>query len=201
MLKRYFIAGLLVWLPIFTTLYVVHLLLNLVKTLFDWLPDMLRPDFLLGYPIPGFEVMLALLLVLLSGVLATHFLGQWLLSIGENVLARIPLVRTVYSATKQVVETLLGSKGVSFNKVLLVEYPRKEVWSIAFQTNTGFQGGDTEDLQALITVFIPSVPSPLSGFLVMMAPSQVRELSMSVDEALKMIISLGMIKPQSSSNK
>ena len=194
MLRRYFIAGLLVWLPILITIYVIHLLVNMMDAFFAFMPDMMRPDFLLGYHIPGFELVLTILVVFLSGVLVTNFLGRWLLAMGEAILARIPLVRTIYSATKQVLETVLASKDTSFRKVLLVEYPRAGIWSIAFQTNTDFNAQGS-NVQGLITAFVPSAPSPISGFLIMLPPSEVHELKMSVDEALKMIISLGMVVP------
>ena len=195
MLKRYFIAGLLVWLPIFITVYMIHLLISSMDAVFAMLPHALRPDFLLGYHIPGMEIALTLLLVFFSGILVTNFLGRWLLSLGESLLNRIPLIRTIYSGTKQTLETVLSSKEASFRKVLLVEYPRAGVWTLAFQANTGFNGTEASDLEHLITVFIPSAPSPLSGFLIMLPLNQVRELNMSVDEALKIIISLGTIMP------
>ena len=195
MLKKYFFAGLLVWLPIFFTVYVMHLLWQGMAGLFALLPNSLRPDIFLGYPIPGIEIVLTLLLIVLSGLLATNFLGRWFFSIGETILLRIPLVRSIYSAAKQVIETLLISKETSFSQVLLVEYPRPGLWSLAFQTNKGFQGSEAEDLNHLIMVFIPSAPSPLSGFLILLPFDQVRVLKMSVDDALKMIISLGMVVP------
>ena len=195
MLKKYFIAGLLVWLPIFFTLYVIHLLLNGMDSLFALLPNALRPDIFLGYHVPGLEIALSFFIIFISGLLVTNFLGRWFLSLGEGILSRIPLVRSIYSAAKQVLGTLLASKETSFRKVLLVEYPRAGLWSLAFQTNNGFQGTEADDLNNLITIFVPSAPSPLSGFLIMLPSSQVRELKMSVDEALKMIISLGMVVP------
>lgn len=196
MLKKYFIAGLLVWLPIFFTVYVIHLLVYGMDSLFALLPDSLRPDVFLGYHIPGLEIAFTIFVIFISGLLVTNFLGRCFLSLGEGVLSRIPLVRSIYSAAKQVLETLLVSKETSFRKVLLVEYPRTGLWSLAFQTNNGFQGTEANDLDGLITIFVPSAPSPLSGFLMMLPSDQVRELKMSVDEALKMIISLGMVVPR-----
>jgi len=194
-LKRYFLAGLLVWLPIIITLYVIGFLVSLLDQTVNILPPSYRPDVLLGMHIPGFGVVLSLLVLFLTGMLVTNFLGRKLVALWEKILARIPLVRSIYSSSKQVIETLFSSNGQAFRKVLLVEYPRQGCWSIAFQTGSGTMELRDQVGQELITLFVPTTPNPTSGFLIVVPKDAVLELQMSVDDALKMVISLGVIQP------
>ncbi len=194
-IKRYLIAGLLVWVPIWVTLLVIRFIINLLDKTLALLPDAYQPQVLLGYDLPGLGLLLSLVIVFSTGIFITHFLGHKLVHFWEAILARIPLVRTIYGSAKQIVSTLLSTGGDSFRKVLLVEYPRKGLWSIAFLTSrAGIQPSKKTDVP-MLTVFIPTTPNPTSGFLIMVPEADAVEIDISVDEALKFVISLGVIHP------
>ena len=195
-LRRYLIAGLLVWLPIGVTVLVVKLLVDLMDQTLVVLPEAYRPDRLLGIHIPGLGVVLSVLVVLSTGVVMAHFFGQQLLAAWEAILNRIPLVRSIYSSVKQLSATLLSSGGQSFRKVLLVEYPRKGLWTLAFQTGTEVGEAQAKTGEEVINVYVPTTPNPTSGFFLMVPRRDVVELEMSVDEGLKMIISMGVVVPR-----
>lgn len=192
-LRNYFIAGLLVWIPIWVTWVMISFIVETLDRTLSILPDEVQPEHLVGHHIPGLGMILSVLIVLVTGLIATNFFGRRLFSLGEAILHRIPLVRSIYKAVKQVMETLLSSNSNAFRKVLLVEYPRKGIWSVAFQTSTIPSSNATE--QELVAVFVPTTPNPTSGFLFMVPKSEVIEVDMSVDEAFKMIISLGVVQP------
>jgi len=195
-LRRYLITGLLVWLPIGVTLLVVKLLVDLMDETLVVLPEAYRPDQLLGIHIPGLGVVLSVLVVLSTGVVMAHFFGQQLLAAWEAILNRIPLVRSIYSSVKQLSETLLSSGGQSFRKVLLIEYPRKGLWTLAFQTGTEIGEAQAKTGAEVINVYVPTTPNPTSGFFLMVPRRDAVELEMSVDEGLKMIISMGVVVPK-----
>ena len=195
-LRRYLIAGLLVWLPVWATLLVIGFIVRLLDKTMALIPAAYRPEALLGFYIPGFGVILSLILLLATGVLATNFLGEKLVLWGEGLLARIPLVRSIYHAVKQVVQTIFSSNSQAFRKVLLVEYPRKGLWSIAFQTATTSTKVDSYTEDHMLTIFLPTTPNPTSGFLMLIPKKDVIELDMSIDEALTMVISLGVMQPE-----
>lgn len=197
MLRRYFIAGLLVLLPIWVTLLIIKFVVNLVDSSLSLLPAGSNPDVILGVHIPGLGIIFAIALVFLTGMLVTNFIGTWFLNLWESLLARIPLVRSIYMGVKQVLSSLFSSSSESFRKVVLVEYPRKDVWTIAFQTGSGFTRPDDPQKEELLTVFVPTTPNPTAGFLLMVPRAQVVELKMTIDEALKYIISLGVVLPPS----
>jgi uncharacterized membrane protein len=195
-MRKYFISGLLVWLPIWVTLLVISFLVDLLSKSLLLLPTRYQPDVLLGYHVPGIGVVITLLVIFLTGILAANILGRQLLALGDKVMGRIPLVRTIYTGVKQVTQTLFTPGGQSFRKVLLVQYPCPGVWSIAFQT--GEVNKEIEkslNKQAMVSYFIPTTPNPTSGFLMMACRSDVVELDMSVDQALKFVISLGVVQP------
>ncbi|MGD8999707.1 MAG: DUF502 domain-containing protein [Granulosicoccaceae bacterium] len=200
MMRRYLIAGLLVWLPLGVTVLVFRLLVGLVEQVLNWLPPEYRLEVLLGVDIPYLDVILALLAMFLviwvTGVLAANLFGRKLVEGWESLLGRIPLVRTIYHSAKQVAETVFSSTGKSFRKVLLIEYPRKGLYTLAFQT--GSSVGEVQDKtgEEVVTVFVPTTPNPTSGFILMLPVTDVVELEMNVEEALKMVISLGMVEPQ-----
>jgi uncharacterized membrane protein len=194
-IRGYLIAGLLIWLPILATLYVMFFLVNLFDMTLDLIPDELQPQVLLGFHLPGLGLIFSLLVLLLTGALVTNFLGNKLILYGEKLLERIPLVRTIYKSVKQVLETIFTSNSDSFRKVLLVEYPRKGLWSIAFQTGSSTPQIVDRIGEEVVTVFIPTTPNPTSGFLIMVPVSDVRECDLSIDEALKIVISLGVVQP------
>ena len=195
-LRRYLIAGLLVWLPIGVTVLVVKLLVDLMDQTLVVLPEAYRPDRLLGFHIPGLGVVLSVLVVLSTGVVMAHFFGQQLLAAWEAILNRIPLVRSIYSSVKQLSATLLSSGGQSFRKVLLIEYPRKGLWTLAFQTGTDIGEAQAKTGEDVINIYVPTTPNPTSGFFLMVPRRDVVELDMSIDEGLKMIISMGVVVPR-----
>ena len=195
-LRRYLITGLLVWLPIGVTVLVVKLLVDLMDQTLVVLPEAYRPDHILGFHIPGLGVVLSVLVVFSTGVVMAHFFGQQLLAAWEAILNRIPLVRSIYSSVKQLSETLLSSGGQSFRKVLLIEYPRKGLWTLAFQTGTEVGEAQAKTGEEVINVYVPTTPNPTSGFFLMVPRRDVVELEMSVDEGLKMIISMGVVVPR-----
>lgn len=193
-LQRYLIAGLLVWLPLWITLLIIGFVIDLMDKSLSLLPVAYRPETLLGVNIPGFGLLLSLVILIATGLLVTNFMGRRLVMIWEAFLSRIPLVRTIYSGVKQVVDTLFTPGGQSFRKVLLVEYPRQGLWSVAFQTGNGATQINSALEEELVTIFIPTTPNPTSGFLMLIPKKDVKELDMSVDEALKFVISLGVLQ-------
>ncbi|MGD8741910.1 MAG: DUF502 domain-containing protein [Granulosicoccaceae bacterium] len=205
MMRRYLIAGLLVWLPLGVTVLVFRLLVGLVEQVLDWLPPEYRLEVLLGMDIPYLDIILALLAMFLviwaTGVLAANLFGRKLVEGWESLLGRIPLVRTIYHSVKQVAETVFSTTGKSFRKVLLIEYPRNGLYTLAFQT--GSSVGEVQDKTGdeVVTVFVPTTPNPTSGFILMVPVKDVIELEMNVEEALKMVISLGMVEPRMSQKK
>lgn len=197
-MKRYFITGLLIWVPLGLTAWVLKFLIGTMDQSLLLLPDSLQPDRLLGMDIPGIGTVLTLLVVFITGLLTANIIGQKLVSFWEGVLWRIPVVKSIYWGIKQVSDTIFSSQGEAFRKALLVQYPREGAWTIAFMT--GQPGGDViNHLEGeYISVYVPTTPNPTSGFFLMMPKSDVIELDMSVDEALKYIISMGVVPPNGS---
>lgn len=192
-MKRYFIAGLLVWIPIWVTYVVITFIIRLLDGTFSMLPVQYQPDNLLGFHLPGLGLIVTLIVIFVTGILAANFLGKQVIVIWEKMISRIPLIRSIYSAVKQVLNALLQPSGNSFRKVMLIEYPRQGIWSVAFLTSNNFQHAPVE--QEMITVFIPTTPNPTSGFLMIIPKKDAVELNMSVEEALRMVISLGVVSP------
>ena len=194
-IKRYFITGLLIWVPLGITVWVLDLLVSTMDQTLLLLPEQLHTEKWLGVHIPGLGVVLTLLIVFVTGLLAANFIGQRLVRFWEGVLARIPVVKSIYNGVKQVTDTLFSSTGQAFRKALLVQYPREGSWTIAFQT--GSPGGDVVDHLhgEYVSVYVPTTPNPTSGFFLMMPQADVIELDMSVDEALKYIVSMGVVRP------
>jgi uncharacterized membrane protein len=195
-IRSYLIAGLVVWLPILVTFGVFSFIVDLLDKTIALLPASYQPEHFIGMNIPGFGVVISLFLLLITGIVATNILGQRLMALSESLLDRIPLVRTIYSSTKQVINAILSTNSQAFRKVLLIEYPRKGLWSIAFQTSVaGFLKSNETD-EEMVSVFIPTTPNPTSGFLMMVPRSEVKEINMTIDEALKCVISLGVMQPK-----
>src|SRR4051812_30302811 len=194
-LKKYFITGLLIWVPLGITLWVLHLLLSAMVQTLLLLPEQFQTEHWLGMHVPGMGVVLTFVVVLGTGLIAANMLGQRLLRFWENILGRIPVFKSIYNSVKQVSDTLFSSSGHAFRKALLVQYPRDGSWTIAFLT--GQPGGDVVNhLQGEYwSVYVPTTPNPTSGFFLMMPKSDVIVLDMSVDEALKYIISMGVVSP------
>ena len=197
-MKRYFITGLLIWIPLGITLLVLNWLISTMDQSLELLPSRLRPESLWGVHIFGLGTLLTIVVVFLTGVLARNFLGQRLVRFWERVLARIPVVKSIYYGVKQVSDTVLADTGLAFRKVLLVQYPRPGSWTIAFQT--GRPGGDVVNhlRGEYVSVYVPTTPNPTSGFFLMMPRADVVELDMSVDDALKYVISMGVVAPDDS---
>jgi uncharacterized membrane protein len=208
MFRRYFITGLLIWVPIGITLWVLDLIITTMDLSLSLLPQSWQPVALFGRHLPGIGAVLTLVVIFLTGVLAANFLGQRLVLIWEGLLSRIPIVRTIYSSVKQVSDTLLSPQGNAFRKALLVEYPRKGSWTIGFLTGTPAdeirrrvaQAGEPVDADAgagarMVSIYVPTTPNPTSGFFLMMRQEDTIELDMSVDEALKYVVSMGVVTP------
>lgn len=192
MLRRYLVAGLLVWVPLGITFIVIKFLLDLMDRLLLVLPVEWRPETVLGFSIPGFGLVLAVFILLITGMIVANLLGRSILRLWEGILNRIPLVRTVYSSVKQILSSILTTGSHSFRKVLLIEYPRKGIWTLCFQT-----GQATGELQAnlekeSITVFVPTTPNPTSGFIMVVPKEDTKELNMDIEAALKLVMSLGI---------
>ena len=194
-LKKYFITGLLIWVPLVITLWVLATIIRTMDQSLLLLPEALRPEHLMGFYLPGIGVVLTLLVVLSSGVVATNIVGQRFVLFWESLLSRIPVVKSVYHSVKQVSDTLLGSSGDGLRKVLLVRYPHPEAWAIAFQTNLPIGEVSAACEDELVGVFIPTAPSPVNGFFFFVRKRDTIELDMSVDSALKYIISMGVVAP------
>jgi uncharacterized membrane protein len=194
-LKRYIAAGLLVWVPLGATFLVLRFVINLMDRTLLLIPAPYRPESLLGFHVPGLGVILTFLLILATGALAANILGRRLIDAWEGVLARIPLVSWVYSGVKKVAETLLSPTAQSFRKVLLLEYPRPGIWSLGFQTASELREVQERTSREVICVFVPTTPNPTSGFIMLVPKEDVTELDMTVDEALRMVISLGVVVP------
>ncbi|MHB8406058.1 MAG: DUF502 domain-containing protein [Gammaproteobacteria bacterium] len=194
-IRRYLITGVVIWLPIVATLFVLGIFVGYLDKLVLLLPEKWQPVHLIGFAIPGLGVIMALVILFITGFIASNFLGRQLLQLGEDILEHIPLVRSIYSTAKQISDTMFSKKGKSFRKVVLIRYPQKDTWSLAFVTNDSLGEVNVKAPRQLISVFIPTTPNPTSGFLIMVPPEDTVELDMTVDEALRMIISLGVIIP------
>jgi len=194
-LRRYLINGLLIWVPVLVTVLVVRFILQLMDQTLLVLPRALRPDEWLGLHVPGLGALLGFLIVLLTGLLVTNFIGQALVAIGEDLLERIPFVRALYGGVKSFSETVLSNSGNSFKKVLLVEYPRAGIWTIGFQTTDQLPEINARLGEPQVCVFIPTTPNPTSGFIIFVPKARCIELDMPVETAMKMIVTLGVVGP------
>lgn len=185
----------MVWVPLGVTVVVIEAAVEFMDRLLLVLPASYQPTHWLGFDIPGLGAVLVALLVLVTGAVAANILGQKVVGVGESVLARIPLVRSIYTGVKQLLESLVASNGNSFRKVVLVEYPKAGSWTVAFMTGEGPKEAAILTGEDLVNVFVPTTPNPTSGFFLMVPRKDAVELAMSVDEALRMILSMGMVVP------
>ncbi|MCP4284159.1 MAG: DUF502 domain-containing protein [Gammaproteobacteria bacterium] len=199
-LRRYLVAGLLLWMPLGITILVVRMLVNWMDNSLLLIPEAYRPDNLLGFHMPGLGVVLSLLIVFVTGVFVANLFGRSLVSLWEHILARIPLVRSIYSGAKQLAETVFSEKGKSFRKVLLIEFPRRGLWTVAFQTGTDIGEAQEKTGEDVINVYVPTTPNPTGGYFVMVPRNDVIELDMKVDDGLKMLMSMGAVVPDAKSN-
>ena len=193
--KKYLITGLLIWIPLVITIWVLKVIFDALDQSLLLLPTELRTESWLGIHIPGLGVILTILVVFLSGVFATNFFGAQLVTLWHNVLHRIPVVNSIYSSVKQISDTLFSSSGEAFRKALLVQWPHEGMWTIAFLTGT--PGGDVVNHVPpdCVAVYVPTTPNPTGGYFVVVQRKDVIELDMSVDQALKYVISMGVVPP------
>ena len=195
-LRKYLVTGLILWIPLVVTFLVVRFLIRFVDKILLLLPEPVRPENVLGFTIPGLGLVLALGILLVTGLFAANFAGRRLVEFGDRIVARIPLIRGIYSGAKQVAETLFADHSSAFKRVFLVEHPRRGVWSMCFQTSelSGEVQHRTEE--TVVCVFLPTTPNPTSGFLLFVPRDDLVPLDMKVDEGLRMIISLGVAVPR-----
>ena len=194
-LRRYLVAGLLIWAPLAVTFLLLRFAVNIMDKTLAVIPQQYRPEELLGFHIPGLGVILTLLVLFTTGMLAANFVGRYVVGGWESLLDRIPVVRSIYGGAKNFAEIVFSDANNSFKNVLLIQYPRKGVYSLAFQTAEELgevQGRTGEDVTCC---FVPTTPNPTSGFIIIVPREEVIFLDMDVDEALKMIISLGVVVP------
>ena len=194
-LRRYLIAGLLVWIPIFVTFIVLQALVGLMDRTLLLLPERWRPEALVGFGIPGLGLLLAIVVLVVTGLAATNLAGRRLLRWSEDLVRRIPFVRAIYGGTKSFTETVLSDKGHAFKRVLLVQYPREGIWTLGFQTGHSMAEASHVSGRDLVAVFVPTTPNPTSGFIIMVPREEAVALEMSVDEAMRVILTLGVVSP------
>ncbi len=195
-MRKYFITGLLILVPLAITLWVLNLIVGTMDQSLLLLPERWRPEAVFGFAIPGLGTILTLLIILLTGLVTRNFIGNRVVALWESVLNRIPVFNTIYSSVKQVSDTLFSSSGNAFRKALLVQYPRQGSWTIAFLT--GVPGGDVRNHLTgdYVSVYVPTTPNPTSGFFLMVPRADTIELDMNVDAALKYIVSMGVVTPE-----
>lgn len=196
MMRKYFITGLLILVPLAITLWVLNLIIGTMDQSLLLLPERWRPEAVFGFRIPGLGTILTLLIIFLTGLATRNFIGKQVVHAWESILTRIPVVSSIYTSVKQVSDTLFSSSGNAFRKAVLVQYPRQGSWTIAFLT--GVPGGDVRNhLKGdYISIYVPTTPNPTSGFFLMIPREDAIELDMNVDEALKYIVSMGVVSPE-----
>jgi uncharacterized membrane protein len=194
-MKKYLITGLLIWIPLVITIWVLTLVVDTLDRTLLLLPPHFRTESWLGMHVPGMGVIMTLVIVFVTGVLAANFIGERLVRLWDAILHRIPFVSTIYSSVKQVSDTLFSSSGEAFRKAVLVQWPHQGMWTIAFVTGT--PGGDVANhlREDFLSVYVPTTPNPTGGYFVLVARRDLIELDMSVDQALKYIISMGVVAP------
>lgn len=193
-MRKYFISGLLFWIPILATVVVIRFIVDLLDKSLALLPARYQPDNLLGFHIPGLGLIFTLIIVFVTGLLVANLIGAKLVNLWDKIVAKIPLIRSIHSAAKQLIQTVAQPKDDSFRKVVMIEFPRQGTWAIGFQTSKALHHFPGEE--PLFTVFVPTTPNPTSGFLIMATANQIKEVNMTVEEAFKMIVSIGVVIPQ-----
>jgi uncharacterized membrane protein len=195
-LRKWFLAGLLVIVPVAVTVAVLQWVIGTLDSTLQILPQEWHPDRLIGFHIPGFGVLLTLAILLIAGAIVSNFVGRKLMVWGDQMVTRIPVVRSIYSSVKQVSDTLFSPGGNAFRTAVLVQWPRPDVWTIGFVT--GSPGGDVTNylVGEYVSVYVPTTPNPTGGYFVMLRKSDCIELKMTVDEALKYVISMGVVSPK-----
>lgn len=195
-IRRYFVAGILVWAPLAVTFLLLRFAVKLMDKTLAVLPQQYRPDALLGFHIPGLGVILTAIVLFVTGMLVANFVGRHVVGGWESLMRRIPIVRSIYGGAKNFAEVVFSEGNDSFKNVLLIEYPRKGLYCLAFQTASELGEVQAKTGEDVVCCFVPTTPNPTSGFVIMVPRNEVRVLDMEVDEALKMIISLGVVVPE-----
>lgn len=193
-LRGYLFTGLVVWLPIVVTFVVISSIVEWLDQLVSLLPNEFQPGKIFGFSLPGLGVVIAFIVLLFTGLLVTNLIGQKLIKLGESLLHKIPLVRVIYNTSKQIIEALLMTNGQAFRQVAMIEYPRKGCWTIAFVTGKVKCPHDVDKSESLLTVYVPTTPNPTSGFYLMLPESEIKRLDLPVEDALKIILSLGAMQ-------
>lgn len=196
--RKYFVTGLLLWVPVAVTVWLLSLIVTTMDLTLSLLPEAWQPRQLIGHDIPGLGVVLTVVVVFLTGLLTANFIGSTLVGLAERILARIPIVRGIYSSVKQVSDTILSPSGNAFRQALLIQYPRPGSWAVAFLTGKpgpALVGQAQPDGTEMISVFLPTTPNPTSGFFMMMRRDECIELDITVDAALKYVVSMGVVAP------
>lgn len=195
LLRRWLIAGLLIWLPLVATFLVLRLTVELLDQSLLLVPGRWRPEALFGFEIPGIGIVLSLIIVLGTGAMMANFLGHRLMSVAEAALERVPLVRSVYSGVKKLTKAVVSGESNTFRKVVLLQYPRAGVWTLGFQTADPAQAV-AEAAGDVVTVYVPTTPNPTSGFVIFVPRSELKELDISVEDALQLVMTLGVVTPE-----
>ena len=195
-LRKYIITGLLIWVPLGITIFVIRVLVNLMDQTIVLLPPAWRPEALFGFNVPGLGIVVSAMVIFITGFFLTNFAGRRLIKGWESLLDRIPLVRSIYSSVKQVTRTVLSADNNTFNDVLLIQYPRKGLWTLCFKTSDSPQSFNDITDEELITVFVPTTPNPTSGFILFVPKHEVKKIDIDVEDALKLVMSLGVVTPE-----
>lgn len=195
-MRKYFITGLLIWVPLVITLWVLNLIISTLDQSLLLLPEGWQPARLFGFKVLGMGALLTVLIVFLTGLVTHNFIGRFVVELWEAILSRIPIVKSIYSSVKQVTDTVFSPTGNAFRKAVMVQYPREGVWTVGFLTGT--PNGEVADKlpKPCVSVYVPTTPNPTSGFFLMVPQDEVMELDMSVDTALKYIVSMGVVSPE-----
>ena len=195
-LRKYIITGLLIWVPLGITIFVIRLLVNLMDQTIILLPPAWRPEALFGFNVPGLGIVVSAMVIFITGFFLTNLAGKRLIKTWEAFLDRIPLVRSIYSSVKQVTRTVLSADNNTFNDVLLIQYPRKGLWTLCFKTSDSPKSSNEITNEELITVFVPTTPNPTSGFIIFVPKNEVNKIAIDVEDALKLVMSLGVVTPE-----
>jgi len=193
--RRYLVAGVLVWLPVLASVWVITFIVQLMDRLFLLFPAEYQPARIVGFPLPGLGIVFALTVLLITGLLVTNLIGRRLVQYWDGLMRRIPLVRSVHGGVKSFAESVFSTSNASFRKVVMIQYPREGVWSIGFVTADDMREVSDKTGVQHACVYVPTTPNPTSGFIVLVPASEVVELEMSVDAAMKMIITCGVVMP------
>lgn len=193
--RRYMLTGLLIWVPLGVTFLVVKAIVELLDKLLLILPYKWRPETLLGFDLPGFGIILALTVVFMTGMFLTNFLGKRMVLLWEQLLSHIPVLRSIHTAVKQLINTFFNEDSTSFKQVLLIQYPRVGIWTMAFQSNDDTGEIGEKAGRDLLSIFVPTSPNPTSGLVLMIPREDTIPLDMSVEDGLRMIMSLGVVMP------